>query len=156
MTIRHQPKSEKHPFLSPTTPGLYIDFRNYVIEHVCSALDPKLGPRFWQDKQYWGPKYGREVRGVSNLGKELDLKDKVTQTALIEIIKERQVKALVAKKTVVQVVKWTKQRIESIRKQREVISQKQPQEEIDPQKNSTFVDTGPKSPLAKIREVENG
>ncbi len=153
---KNRPKSDRYPFLSPTTPGLHIDFRNYVIEWVCLSLDPKIGPRFWQDKGYWGPKYSREIRGVSNLGKELDLTDKLTQTALIDTIREYKIKALVSKKTISRVVRLTRGRIESIKEQRDIISQKQPQQDIDPKKNSTLVDTGQKSVLARIREAENG
>ncbi|MHC4453425.1 MAG: hypothetical protein ACYSWS_01855 [Planctomycetota bacterium] len=156
MAIKHQPKSDKHPYASPTTPGLYVTFRDYVIELVCLNVNPKIGPRFWSDKSYWGPKYGREIRGVSNLGKELDLTDVLTQTALIYTIKEYRIKALVAKKTVARVVRITRHRIEILQTQRKTLSQKPQREEIDSKKNSTFVDTGQKNVLARIRDVENG
>ena len=99
MAIRHQPKSRKHPYASPTTPGLHVAFRDYIIELVCLNVNPKIGPRFWSDPGYWAPKYKREIRGMSNLGKELNLADTLTQTALVQIIKEYRIKALLAKKT---------------------------------------------------------
>lgn len=156
MAIRHQPQSDKHPYASPTTPGLYVTLRDYIIELVCFNVNSKIGPRFWSDKGYWGPKYAREVRGVSNLGKELDLTDTITQTALIQVIKEYRIKALVAKKTQAKVVRWTRQRITHLIEQRKRLAKKQPQTPIDTKKNSTFIDTGQKNTLAKIREIESG
>lgn len=156
MAIRHQPQSEKHPFLSPTTPGLYVAIRDYIIELVCLNVNQKIGSRFWSDTKYWGPKYRREIRGVSNLGKELDLTDTLTQTALTQIIKEYNIKALVAKKTIARVVRLTCRRLGDLKDQRTMLLQKQQPIEIDPKKNATFIDTGKKSTLAKIREIDNG
>lgn len=156
MTARHQPQSKKHPYASPTTPGLYVSFRNYVIELMCLNTNPKIGPRFWSDQGYWAPKYKREIRGVANLGKELDLLDTLIQTALVQIIKEYRIKALIAKKTKDRVVRFTRSRVTHLRKQRESLATKQPQTPIDSQKNATFVDTGEKTTLAKVREAENG
>lgn len=156
MAIRYQPKSVKYPLASPSTPGLYIDFRNYIIELVCLNINPKLGARFWSDPKYWGPKYRREIKGITNLGKELDLTDTLTQTALIQIIKEYNIKALVAKKTVAKVVRLTNCRITQLKNQRKLLAEKQQSIEIDSQKNATFIDSGEKNILAKIREAENG
>jgi len=156
MAARHQPQSEKHPYASPTTPGLYVTFRDYIIELVCLNTNPKIGPRFWSDQGYWAPKYRREIRGVANLGKELDLSDTLTQTALVQVIKEYRVKALVAKKTKDKVVRWTRGRLASLKEHRASLATKQPQAPIDPKKNATFVDTGEKTRLAKVREAENG
>jgi len=156
MAIRHQPKSDKHPFQSPTTPGLYVALRDYIIELVCLNIDKKLGSRFWSDTKYWGSKYRREIKGVANLGKELDLTDTLTQTALIQVIKEYCIKALVAKKTVDRVVRLTRRRTEYLSQQRIALAQKPQPVEIDPQKNATFIDSGEKNILARIREAENG
>lgn len=156
MAIRHQPQDEKHQYASPTTPGLYVTFRDYIIELVCLNVDSKLGPRFWSEQGYWAPKYRREIRGVSNLGKLLDFTKMLTQTALVQIIKEYRIKALVAKKTVEKINKLTCRRIKDITAQRAVLSDKSPIVVIDSKKNSTFIDTGEKSTLAKIREAENG
>lgn len=156
MAIKHQPQSEKHPYASPTTPGLYVALRDYIIELVCLNTNPKIGPRFWSDQGYWAPKYRREVRGVANLGAELDLTDTLTQTALVQIIKEYRIKALVAKKTKDRVVRLTRRRKQQLAEQRASLAKTQPTTPIDMKKNSTFVDTGAKSTLAKIREAENG
>lgn len=156
MAIRHQPQSERHPYASPTTPGLYVAFRDYIIELVCLNVNPKIGPRFWSDKKYWSPKYRREIKGIANLGKKLDLTNILTQTALIQIIKERNIKALVAKKTIVRVVKLTNCCITQLKDQRKLLIQKQQPIEIDHKKNATFIDTGNKTILAKIKETENG
>ena len=156
MAIKHQPRSDKHPYASPTTPGLYVSFRDYIIELVCLNVNPKIGQRFWSDKTYWSPKYRREIKGVSNLGMELDLTDTLTQTALVKIILEHNIKALVAKKILARVVRLTKCKIKDLSKQRALLSEKQQPVIIDIKKNSTFVDTGQKGRLAKIREEENG
>lgn len=156
MTVRYQPQSYKHPYASPTTPGLYVAFRDYVIELVCLNTNPKIGPRFWSDQGYWAPKYKREIRGISNLGKELDLTDVLTQTAAIQVIKEYRIKALVAIKTKDKIVRLVRRRISYLREQREILAKKQPQIPIDAKKNATFVDVGTKNTLAKIRESENG
>jgi len=156
MAIRNQPKDDKHPYASPTTPGLYVTFRNYVIELVCLNTNPKIGPRFWSNQGYWAPKYKREIRGVSNLSKSLDFTDTLIQTALIQIIKEYRIKALVATKTVNRIVKLTNRRVEHLNEQRIMLAQKPQPAKIDTQKNSTFIDTGGKNTLAKLREAENG
>lgn len=156
MAARHQPKSDKHPYASPTTPGLYVALRDYLIELVCLNTNPKIGPRFWSDPKYWGPKYRREVRGVANLGKELDLTDTLTQTAVIQVVKNYRIKALIAKKTLSRVVRLTRQRINVLTEQRKSLAQKPQPVEIDSKRNATFVDTGEKNTLTKIREAENG
>jgi len=154
--IKHQPQSEKHPYASPTTPGLYIAFRDYIIEMVCLNVNQKIGPRFWSDRKYWGPKYGREIRGMSNLGRELDLGDTLVQVALIKVIKTNYIKALVSKKTVARVVRLTHKCYQELLSQRESLSNKKQPTKIDSKKNATFVDTGRKNVLAKIRDAENG
>ena len=156
MSIKHQPKSDKHPYASPTTPGLYIAFRDFIIELVCLNLNPKIGPRFWSDKKYWGPKYGREIRGMSNLGRELDLGDTLVQVALIKAIKDNYIKSLSYKKTIAKVVRLTHNCHQKLINQRESLSKKKQPATIDSKKNATFVDTGRKNVLAKIRDAENG
>jgi len=156
MSIKHQPKSDKHPYASPTTPGLYIAFRDFIIELVCLNVNQKIGPRFWSDKKYWGPKYGREIRGLSNLGRELDLGNTLVRIALIKVIKTNYIKALISKKTVARVVRLTHKCHQELISQRESLSKKKQPATIDSKKNATFVDTGRKNVLAKIRDAENG
>lgn len=154
MATRHQPQSVKHPYASPTTPGLYVTFRDYIIELVCLNINPKIGHRFWSDQNYWAPKYKREIKGMANLGKELDLSDILTQTALIQIIKEYRIKALVAKKTKDKVIRLTRNRLATLKKHRASLATKQPQAPIDVKKNATFINTGEKTRLAKVKEAE--
>lgn len=156
MAIRHQQKDAKHPYLSPTTPGLYVTFRSYVIELICLNVDKKIGPRFWSDKKYWGPKFRREVKGVDNVLKEVGDEEFLTQTAFIQIIEQHNIKSLSYKTTVGKVVKYVTIRKTDLRAQRAKLRTKSLQQEVDVKKNSTFVDTGEKNPLAKIREVESG
>lgn len=156
MAIRHQPQSDKYPYASPTTPGLYVTFRAYVIELICLNVNKKIGPRFWSDKKFWGPKFRREVKGIDNVIQRLHPINTVSQTALIQIIQEHNIKSLTYKTTVDKVVKSVQQRKTDLDKQRDKLRGKPPQPIIDTEKNSTFVDTKPKNTLAKIREVENG
>ncbi len=144
------------PFLSPTTPGLYITFRAYIIELVCLNVNKKIGLRFWSDPKYWGPKFRRETKGVYNVARQLNINDPLIQTALVQIIKEHNIKALVAKRTVEKVVRLTLRKIEFLKKQREILAQKQQPIEIDEHKNATFIDTGKESTIAKVRKAESG
>lgn len=156
MAIRHQQQDEKHPYASPTTPGLYITFRAYIIELVCLNVNKSIGPRFWSDKKYWGPKFRREVKGVSNVLQQIEEADILTQTAFVQIIKEHNVKSLTYKTTVKRIIGDIDKRIIHLKQQRVDFSTKEPEPEIDAKKNSTFVDTGEKGVLARIREAENG
>lgn len=156
MAIRHQPKSEKYPYASPTTPGLYVTFRAYIIELICLNVNKKIGPRFWSDTKYWGPKFRREVKGVANVLQQLGVEDTITQTAFVQIVREHNIKSLTYKTTAKRVVKNVLGRKNKLEKQRRELRDKPQLQEIDAQKNSTFVDTGNKGILAKIREAENG
>lgn len=156
MAIRHQPKSEKYPFQSPTTPGLYVTFRAYIIELICLNVNKSIGPRFWSDTKWWGPKFRREVKGVDNVLKQLETVDALIQTAFVQIVREHNIKSLTYKTTANKVVRNIKQRQSYLEKQRIDLSKKQPKPVIDPKKNATFIDIGVKGRLAKIRELENG
>jgi len=156
MIQKNYPKSEKRPYQSPTTPGLYVSIRDYIIELICLNVNPRIGPRFWSDQNYWAPKYKREVKGVSNLSRQLDLTNALTQTALIQIIKEYRIKALIAKKTNERVIRLTYHRIELLKKQRMLLANDQPPAIFDIKKNSTIIDIGEKNTPAKIRKIENG
>lgn len=156
MAIRKQQKSEQYPYASPTTPGLYVTFRAYIIELICLNVNYKIGPRFWADHKYWGPKFRREVKGVENVFQQLEVLDAITQTAFVQIIKEYNIKSLTYKTTAKKVAKYINLRKAELEEQRVVLGKKQPKQEIDNKRNSTFVDTGEKNTLARIREAENG
>lgn len=156
MTIRHQPKDEKHPYASPTTPGLYVTFRAYVIELICYNVNKKIGPRFWSDPKYWGPKFRREIKGVDNVLKQLKSVSAITETSFVQIIREHNIKSLTYKSTVRRVVSNIHKRETELERQRTKLVAKPSQQKVDVVKNSTFVDTGEKGILAKVREAENG
>lgn len=156
MAIRKPTYSEKYPYVSPTTPGLYITFVAYIIELICLNVNKNIGPRFWSDKKYWGPKFRRELKGVYNVLKQLGATDALTQTAFVQIIREHNIKSLSYKTTVRRLVKNICGRKDKLEQQRAKLRNKPQQQVIDTQKNSTFVDTGKKSLLARIREAENG
>lgn len=156
MAIRNQPQSETFPYASPTTPGLYVTFRVYIIELLCLNVSNRLGPRFWSDKKKWGPKFGREVKGVDNVIKKLGSEDTLFQTAFVQIVREHNIKSLMYKTTVKRVVKNVLKRKEDLEQQRKNLQSKPAPQIIDVKKNSTFVDTGNKGVFAKVRETENG
>lgn len=165
MAVRYQLQDEKHPYASPTTPGLYVTFRAYIIELICLNVNKSIGPRFWSDKKYWGPKFSREVKGVYNVLKQLEeiglttpkhTVDILIQTAFIEIIKEHNIKSLSYKITIKKVVRSICQKKSDLEQQRIKLRERTPRQEVNIKENSTFIDTGKKGVLAKIREVENG
>lgn len=156
MAKKNQKQDEKHPYSSPTTPGLYITFQAYIIELMCLNVNKKIGPRFWSDQKYWGPKFRREVKGVSNVMQQFAEIDTLITTAFVQVVKEYNIKSLTYKTTVRRVVRNIEKRKSQLEKQRAQLRQKKPHENIDSKKNSTFIDTGHKGVLAKIRETENG
>jgi len=140
-------------YKSPTTPGLEIAFNHYLIELVCLNMNPKLGPRFWLDVEPydWGSKYRREIKGAHNLLKKIDTpKDPMVCNAIIEIIQQYKIKSLLAKKTIEKIIKLTAKRL-AVNKQK--IIQNQPPR-ISVENNKKFIDTGPKTDLGKLRELE--
>lgn len=141
---------------SPTTPGLKIDLRNYLIELVCLNVDKRLGPRFWQDSKYWGPKYRREIKGVFNLFSLIDIQDPIVQTATIHIVTKHNIKALVAKKTLERVVKLINKKIQQIKEERQQIAEKARIAIFNPRDNCHFIDCGDTNKLAKIKRIESG
>lgn len=92
-------------YLSPTTDGLLITFRAYLIELVCLNIDPNLSGKFWKE-QWWANKFKREVRGVKRLADTLDFEDKVTRLAICRIIEDKHIKSLSAIKTTQTILNW--------------------------------------------------
>ena len=156
MAPRKQLQSETYPYASPTTPGLYVTFRAYLIELICLNVNKSIGPRFWSDQKYWGPKFRREVKGIDNVIQQLGSEDTLFQTAFVQIVREHNIKSLMYKTTVKRVVKNVLQRKADLEQQRVNLQSKPAPQKIDVKKNATFVDTGEKGVLAKIRETENG
>jgi len=87
-------------FDSPTTPGLKIDFRNYVIELVCLNTRHHLPPRFWK-QPYWAKKYARECRGFAKFVKlhEDQICNPAYQQAVIDAIRSINCKSLLIEST---------------------------------------------------------
>jgi len=154
-------------FDSPTTPGLKISIRDYVIETVCLNVNKKLGPRFWRDNTYWSNKYKREIKGFSNLVKAFDspidkdmkvnlLEQPLAKKILIQIIKKMNIKSLSAKKTIDRIVLNTKKSYISEISERSSSTKQVEEIGIDMSKNSKFVDGKKKNKLSSIRDIENG
>lgn len=74
------------PYESPTTPGLMVTFRNYLVELVCLNVQRNLGPRFWKDKRRWQPKYTKESVALARLLRNLDEYDPIVQRAMISVV----------------------------------------------------------------------
>lgn len=157
-------------FDSPTTPGLKIDFPNYLIELVCLNCDKKLNSRFWKSNTYWSNKYKREIKGVHNLIKcfdaPIDENTKVNtlenspfaQKILIAVVKRLNVKSLSAKKTIQKVVSNHKKTFEQeygrrlLATNEEVINR----ERINDHNNARYSEDGSRNKLSTIRELEKG
>jgi len=142
-------------FDSPTTPGLKIDFKNYIIELVCLNMDKKLGPRFWKSNNYWAKKYPREIRGIGNLSKLTDFNNSLIQKLLIGIIKDSWIKSLSAKKTLNTIIKKLNILYGREIEKRKTNDEKMVMSIFSPEENARYVDTGNKNKISLIKELEN-
>ncbi len=145
---------EEKSYNSPTTPGLKITFRNYIIELVCLNVNAKLVPRFWNDNKYWGPKYKRELKGIYNLKirfDDINFDNPILQGCIIEIIQQHYIKSLSAIKTINKVEKLIRKqyqlKIEEIKRRTD-----SPQETVV-RDNNFFIDVGKKTIFSKIRDI---
>jgi len=155
-------------FDSPTTPGLKIDFKNYLIELVCINCDKRIGPRFWKNNIYWSSKYKREIRGVYNLIKSFDApitedtkvnvveNSPFAQKILIQVIKNLNIKSLSAKKTVQKIIANHKKIFAKEYDHRlSVANEKTINSEIvNGKENARYVDTGNKNKLSILKDIE--
>ena len=151
-------------YKSPTTPGLDIDFKNYIIELVCLNMNKNLKPKFWRNDKYWTGKYKREIKGVSNLMSSFEsqinkdtkiilLDQPLAKKILIQTIKKLNIKSLSAKKTVDKIVLTTKKAyIAEVSQRSNKVQVENP--EIDFNKNALFVDGSKKNKLSRIRDME--
>ena len=156
-------------FDSPTTPGLKIDFKNFIIELVCINCDKRLGPRFWRSNEYWSSKYKREIKGVHNLIRSFDAPiDKDTkvntvenspfaQKILIQIIKNLNIKSLSAKKTIQKIIGNHKKIFSTEYDHRLSMANEKAidSEIINSKENARYVDSGSKNKLSILKDIEN-
>lgn len=143
------------PFGSPTTPGLAVTFKNYLIELVCLNCDKRISARFWKSNSYWSKKYVREIKGVHNLSLLIDFENLLNQKLIIQIIKDRLIKSLTAKKTLDRIVFLMKK--EEKKEEKKIdsfMSNHTPEVAIDMEKNSRFIDVKKKDKFSSIREIE--
>ncbi len=141
-------------YKSPTTPGLWVSFNNYVTELVCLNLRYDIGPRFWKDKKYWSLKYRLDAKGIHNLEKRFgSFDDPILRRAIVETIKTLNIQSLAAKKTLDKVEKCTRQEHKRMVEYRKKLAEEEPviSEEYV---NTRFVDTNKKTKLARIKEIE--
>jgi len=150
-------KTETQKFRSPTTPGLLITFRNYIIELVCLNVNAKLDPYFWKGQQYWKDKYKREIKGIFNLMKLINDDSQITKTAIINVIKRLNIKSLSAKKTLYRIQKAVEKEKESLifKRQQEPDGVEVGELKAYMKKNSKFVNIGKQTKLDKLRKLEN-
>jgi len=142
-------------YKSPTTPGLDIDFKNYVIELVCLNVDKKLGPKFWKNNTYWSNKYKREIKGFHNLKEHLifSLDNPLVQKILIQIIKSKNIKSLSATKTIEKIRYHLKNHYTNEVNERSQIDIEE-NIKINMNKNSKFIDGNKKNKISSIRDME--
>lgn len=144
-------------YKSPSTPGLDIDFFNFIVELVCLNMNYKLCPNFWRDDKYWKGKYAREIsRGTVNLKKlftDFDLEDNMVKIAIIRTIKNRNIKSLLQQKTLDRILRCFKNEHRILVKQKQIVNM--PDKKIDMGENSQFVDIPQKTRLGRIREIES-
>jgi len=150
-------------FDSPTTPGLRIDFKNYLIELVCLNCDKKLPSRFWKSNVYWTNKYKREIKGVHNLWNMLDANvcllnfdNPLAQTVLISIIKTTCIKSLSAKKTLNKIVNRLKTEYEIERRKRlDQAAKIEIEKTFSDKDNARYSGDGSRNKLAILRNIES-
>lgn len=142
---------------SPTTPGLMVTFRAYVVERVCLNLRPDLGPRFWKDKRYWEPKFVRESVALARLLEHLDENDPVARRALIEVVDERRMRTLMTRNQ-----RWDIRRVRA--KHRQLVAEREslaatagePVDDLEGYvvRNRSLSPTTQRNRLSRIEEVE--
>jgi len=147
-------------YKSPTTPALSVTFINYVIELVCLNVNRSLAPRFWKDPKYWGPKYRREIKGMHNLKERLgNFDDPALRTAIINSVRQLNIKSLSAKKTINRLTKTVQKEHENmIRRREQFAARAQPQIQDlaeHAKHNAEFVDVQKQTKLTKLREIED-
>jgi len=148
---------------SPTTSGLKIDLKNYIIELVCINCSrfKKLSSRFWKSSKYWENKYKREIKGYYNLKLSLenkfDLEDAFISNVLIDIIKKQIIKSLSAKKTIIRIVKLLNQEVENKKNKYEnMVSNSKPiNNKPEYMNNNTkYVDSENKNKINILKRIE--
>lgn len=86
------------PYQSPSTPGLAVAFKDFVVEMVCLNSRRDLTPRFWSVNGYWRRRYATESRAFQRFAKgHDDLDDPLTQRAIIDVVRERGLRTLLVK-----------------------------------------------------------
>ena len=153
---------DKHPYESPTTPGLWVTFRAYLIELVCiNTARYSLSPRFWQDKKYWGPKFARETRGVKQLMDPYGDPENIgvlVQLCVIKAVKNNYVKSFSAKATLVRLRKWIDKESDLLVKQRSELEKNKPEDVVCDdeymEQNSSIIKPSVSTKITRLREIE--
>lgn len=142
---------------SPTTPGLMVTFRAYVVERMCLNVRPDLGPRFWKDRRYWQPKFVRESVAVARLLEHLDEDDPVVRRALIEVVDERRMRTLMTRNQH-RDVRRVRAKHRQLLAQRETLAATagEPVADVDGyvERNRSLPPTTQRNRLSRIEEVE--
>lgn len=148
--------AENYP--SPTTPGLEVSFKNLIVELVCLNMESKLPRRFWLNRKYWGPKYGREVRGFQKFSRlHENLEDPVMQRAIIEAVRETRCMTLLNEQNLSRLDRCVKRKYAELVTQREKLAAQAtapiPADEYM-RRNTRLANLGGKSQLQRILEIE--
>lgn len=111
-------------YQSPTTPGLQINFRSYVVELVCLNMDPALPQRFWKDEP-WKGKFARECRGFAKLvAVHGDPDDPLIRKAIVTAIRNTRVKTMLTPSALKRLDPVVKRECERLRGERERLAAK--------------------------------
>jgi hypothetical protein len=141
-------------YTSPTTPGLAVDFKQYITELLCQNTSrASLKPRFWK-KHPWGKKYGMEIMSVNRLIEqmEIDIEDPLWQKAILQAIEARRTRSLMSKRAKELFAKDARRRYKAIVEAPSGHSTTQ----IDQEKNARFVESGRQTKVGALRRIERG
>lgn len=148
-------------YTSPTTPGLSVNFGQYLVELVCLNMEPNLGPRFWKDPKYWGKKFGREMHGFSKFSKmyQEDIETPLRQQAIINAVRRVRNQSLLVNNTLERLDRAVQKEYSQLVAQREqMIAQSPVGPDVDPtefaSRNAKIVGAPTTNRLEKVRRIE--
>jgi hypothetical protein len=152
--------SEEATYPSPTTPGMAVPFRSYVVELVCLNMNRCLGPRFWADHGYWAKKYARECRGYAKFAKlhAEKLSEPLYQKAVIAAVHWVQPGTLLTESNLTRLDKQIAVQYESLVQQHVALASSMGPAVVDHeqymQRNTKLVNVGEESRFGKIARIE--